>query len=393
MYGIYELKILPFSLCLGCLEVYGREAIRAAKRISNPGCYATSTQMLIAPLISLVRRGRQGAADNDNDNDDHPNDGASWPTVLGVSGYSGAGTVTRVDRETGRAVTEPKVSAESLGGGIRPYALTDHIHEREAGYHLSRLLLPSSSSTTMKVAFVPSVAPWFSGILSVLSMPLDGQQRQQRRRMWSAGEIEEMYRRTYAGERLVRMVKGVPALGDIEGSHGWVVGGIQVHSAGDRVVVVVRGFLFFLSRYPVFWYVRADFYYYYRVDWIICSRGRRPSACRSVFSLSLSVPANPQVVDGFSIVESESGSGIRRVRGHPDATAVDDRTEFLQVGRYGVHLPFGLLQKKTLNTHARVGRRRPRERESENWYSRCTIAAKCAGMVTENKKDRSEQKD
>ena len=51
--------------------------------------------------------------------------------------------------------------------------MTGHIHEREAGYHLSRLLEgESSASTTIKVAFIPSVAPWFSGIISTVSIPL-----------------------------------------------------------------------------------------------------------------------------------------------------------------------------------------------------------------------------
>ncbi|KAJ7821378.1 hypothetical protein B0H14DRAFT_3875937 [Mycena olivaceomarginata] len=57
-----------------------------------PGCYATSAQMLIAPLVGHI----------------------ALPTVFGLSGA-------------------PKVSPESLGSGVRPYALTGPIHEREGG--------------------------------------------------------------------------------------------------------------------------------------------------------------------------------------------------------------------------------------------------------------------
>ena len=32
------------------LELYGRELLRSSKRISNLGCYATSSQFLIAPV-------------------------------------------------------------------------------------------------------------------------------------------------------------------------------------------------------------------------------------------------------------------------------------------------------------------------------------------------------
>ena len=84
-----------------------------------------------------------------------------------MSGYSGAGTVAGPPAADGRPTTAPKVTPESLAGGLRPYALTDHIHEREAGRHLSRL-----ADGAVRVAFTPSVAPWFSGIVSVLYLIL-----------------------------------------------------------------------------------------------------------------------------------------------------------------------------------------------------------------------------
>jgi len=203
------------------LEVYGRSEIRGSKRISNPGCYATSTQMLLAPLVDHLKPG-------------------VVPTVFGLSGYSGAGTVATTDPD-GRPTSAPKVTPESLKRSVRSYALTDHIHEREAGFHLSRLLSPDANG--IKVAFVPAVTPWFSGILSTASVPLAGRM--------SAREVARLFEERYGGERLVRILKGVPVLGDVEGRHGWVVGGFQVHSEGDRVVVVVRRSFFFL----LFWVI------------------------------------------------------------------------------------------------------------------------------------------
>jgi N-acetyl-gamma-glutamyl-phosphate reductase/acetylglutamate kinase len=146
-----------------------------------------------------------------------------------MSGYSGAGTVLGAQGVDGRPTTVPKLSAESLNGGIRPYALTDHIHEREAGVHLSQLLPAGADS--MKVAFVPTVAPWFSGIISVLSMSLSEQ--------LSARELRALYEEKYAKEKLVRIQKGTVEVKDVQDQHGWVVGGLQVHSQGDRAVVVV----------------------------------------------------------------------------------------------------------------------------------------------------------
>jgi N-acetyl-gamma-glutamyl-phosphate reductase / acetylglutamate kinase len=191
-------------------ELYGRDAIRAAKRISNPGCYATSTQLLVAPLLPFINT-------------------RAWPTVFGVSGYSGAGTVAGGVAADGRPTTVAKVTPDSLSGGIRPYSLTDHIHEREAGRHLTHLL--ADPTNPVKVAFVPTVAPWFSGIISVLSMPLS--------KSITAREVRELYEGRYGRERLITIKKDVPVLADVENKHGWTVGGFQVHSEGDRAVVVV----------------------------------------------------------------------------------------------------------------------------------------------------------
>ncbi|KAG8853816.1 hypothetical protein FRB96_007956 [Tulasnella sp. 330] len=193
----------------GLPELYSRDLITKSNRISNPGCYATSTQLLLAPLLPYL-------------------DPAAPPTIFGMSGFSGAGTKAGQVNADGVPTTLPKVTAESLGGGVKPYSLTDHIHEREAGFHLSTLM-DSSAASDFKVAFIPNVAPWFSGIVSVLSAPLIQPMR--------ASDVKELYEEMYKGEKLVRIQKDVVELRDVEGQHGWTVGGIQVHSSGLRVVV------------------------------------------------------------------------------------------------------------------------------------------------------------
>ncbi|VDB96311.1 unnamed protein product [Peniophora sp. CBMAI 1063] len=190
----------------GLPELYGRDKIRASKRIANPGCYSTSAQLLIAPLLPLLSP-------------------PAWPTVFGMSGYSGAGTVAGATSPDGQPTTVPKVSPESLAGGVRPYALTDHIHEREAGTHLSTI-----GAQRVQLGFIPSVAPWHSGIISVLNMPLN--------RAASAREVKGLYEEKYADEKLVRIQGPVPEVKDVQGRHGWTVGGFQVHSSGERAVVV-----------------------------------------------------------------------------------------------------------------------------------------------------------
>ncbi|KAF6752858.1 Arg-6 protein [Ephemerocybe angulata] len=218
----------PEEWVYGLPELYGRQTVQDATRVSNPGCYATSAQLMLAPLVEA------GLIDP-----------ASAPTIFGLSGYSGAGTVT-IDPETpgGPPRSAAKVTGESLGGGVKGYALTDHIHEREIGWHLAKLNKESGLQKEKGVAFVPTVAPWFSGILMTASVPLSKQV--------SAKNVHELFQGKYEGEKLVNVFslnekenkeKGrvggvVPMLGDIEGKQGWSVGGFGVHSAGKRVVLV-----------------------------------------------------------------------------------------------------------------------------------------------------------
>ncbi|KAL7411904.1 hypothetical protein BDY24DRAFT_395304 [Mrakia frigida] len=193
----------------GLPELYSREALRSSKRIANPGCFATSSQLLLAPLLPYL-------------------DAANPPSIFAVSGYSGAGTKTGPAGEDGKPTTVSKVSPESLRGAIKPYALTDHIHEREASHHLS-----SIAPSPFKLAFVPSVGPWFAGIISVATVPLSKEMR--------FSEIKELYEEKYGKEKMVTLLeggKGVVDVRDVEGQHGWTMGGIQVHSEGKRVVVV-----------------------------------------------------------------------------------------------------------------------------------------------------------
>ena len=101
---------------------------------------------------------------------------------------------------------------ESLRGGVRPYALTDHIHEREAGFHLSGLRTQKDLTGDFSLAFVPAVAPWFQGIISTLSAPLKEEMR--------ASDVRALYEEMYKDEKLVKIVSGVPEVADITGKHG-----------------------------------------------------------------------------------------------------------------------------------------------------------------------------
>ncbi|KAH3902749.1 probable Protein ARG5,6, mitochondrial [Saccharomycodes ludwigii] len=173
----------------GLPELNDRNKISAAKRISNPGCYATCAQVSIFPLIEYI---------------------TGLPTVFGVSGYSGAGTKP-----------SPKNDPKFLNNNLIPYALTNHIHEREISTRLGT-----------EIAFIPHVAQWFQGITQTISIPI-------KKGALTDEVVSKLYKDFYQDEKLIKVLEAgeIPLVKDISGKHSIVVGGFKVNKAQDRVVV------------------------------------------------------------------------------------------------------------------------------------------------------------
>jgi N-acetyl-gamma-glutamyl-phosphate reductase len=162
--------------------VYGlpernRDAIRQAKQISNPGCYATGAQLAIEPLSPLL---------------------AAPPVVFGVSGYSGAGRTP-----------SPRNNPDRLADNLIPYALSGHMHEREVSVHLG-----------CEVCFHPHVAAFFRGISLTVSVQL--------KEPVETGYLVERYRSFYAGESGIRIQRDIPEIRDVAGTPGMNIGGFTI---------------------------------------------------------------------------------------------------------------------------------------------------------------------
>ncbi|MCL1498077.1 N-acetyl-gamma-glutamyl-phosphate reductase [Xanthomonas nasturtii] len=157
------------------------------KRISNPGCYATAMQLTIAPLLDQL---------------------AGPPQCFGVSGYSGAGT-TPSDKNN------PALLADNL----MPYALTNHMHEREVSAQLG-----------VPVEFMPHVAPHFRGITMTVNLWLQ--------QPLTREQIQARYAQRYADEPLIEIVDEAPWVSRIAGRHGVQIGGVTLAPGNKRVVVV-----------------------------------------------------------------------------------------------------------------------------------------------------------
>lgn len=157
------------------------------RRISNPGCYATAMQLVIAPMLDAL---------------------AGPVQCFGVSGYSGAGTTPSDKNNLGL-----------LRDNLMPYALAGHVHEREVTRHLAH-----------EVEFMPHVAPHFRGLTITanlhLSTPL------------SREGVLARYRDRYADEPLVRVQEEAPWVSRIAGRHHVEIGGFSLSDDGRRLVAV-----------------------------------------------------------------------------------------------------------------------------------------------------------
>ncbi|MGD9342206.1 MAG: N-acetyl-gamma-glutamyl-phosphate reductase [Chromatiales bacterium] len=162
--------------------------LAGARRIANPGCYATGAQLALAPLLDVL----QGT-----------------PAVFGVSGYSGAG-------KTPSRKNDPDVLRDNL----LPYTLVEHIHEREVSRHIGR-----------DIRFLPHVAPFFRGISLSIAAELE--------RPVTVSELAEVYGDFYAACPLIEVRGEIPEVAEVRGTHRVIVGGFAVSTAHPERVSLV----------------------------------------------------------------------------------------------------------------------------------------------------------
>ena len=140
------------------------DAIRKAKRVSNPGCYPTGAIALIRPLIDAGLMAR-----------DFP------VTVNAVSGYSGGGKSMIADHEEGRA---PNFELYGLG--------LEHKHVAE---------LQLYTGLARRPIFVPSVGHFRQGMLVSVPLHLDMLHGQV-----SVDDLHDVLAKAYQGAKLVKVL-------------------------------------------------------------------------------------------------------------------------------------------------------------------------------------------
>ncbi len=144
----------------GCPELH-REQIRTARLVANPGCYATSILLALAPLL------RSGVVDLEH--------GIVCDAKSGVSGAGKAAT----------AKTHFMYAADNFSA----YAVFGHRHTGE--------LLEQLGLADEQIQFTPHLLPIPRGILSTIYVRL--------RKRSDAASIAAVYRSFYAASPMVRV--------------------------------------------------------------------------------------------------------------------------------------------------------------------------------------------
>jgi N-acetyl-gamma-glutamyl-phosphate reductase len=184
--------------------VYGltelaRDAVARARLVATPGCYPTSAQL---PLVPLLEAGKIEGEDI---------------IIDAKSGVTGAG----------RDAKQQNLFAE-VAEGIHAYGIAGHRHAPEIEQGLS-----DAAGRPITVNFTPHLMPMSRGILSSIYVRLaDGA---------SADDLRETLAKRYAGEAFVRVLPAgqSPATRHVRGSNHCLIGVFADRVRGRAILVSV----------------------------------------------------------------------------------------------------------------------------------------------------------
>jgi N-acetyl-gamma-glutamyl-phosphate reductase len=146
------------------LPELAREALAGARLVTNPGCYATSIALALAPLVKSGLVARTGIA------------------VTGLSGVSGAGRKASED-----------YSFVEVSDDVRAYRVGRHQHVPEIEQTVARY-----AGGCGPIAFTPVLVPIRRGILATAALPLAGKA--------AAADLSAALEQAYAGEPFVKVL-------------------------------------------------------------------------------------------------------------------------------------------------------------------------------------------
>lgn len=150
-------------------------ALRGARRIANPGCFATALQLGLLPLADLG---------------EHK---PTWVSVTAATGSSGSG-----------ASPSDTTHHPTRANDLRAYKVLAHQHEGEVRRTLAE------QGAGIDFGFVPQSAPLVRGIFASIAFPAPGLDR---------ATLRSAFERAYGDARFVRLVDGTPRVAAVTGSN------------------------------------------------------------------------------------------------------------------------------------------------------------------------------
>jgi len=174
-----------------------REVIKKASRIANPGCYATSVSLAIAPALGLVD--------------------ARDIVVVAASGTTGAGRSAKVN-----------LIGSEVMGSLTSYKFGGvHQHTPEIEEALTNI-----ACSEVKISFTPILAPMPRGILSTVTAKLTFSA--------TTESMHDLYRKAYENEEFISVLPlgQMPKTNSVIGSNQ-VQLQVAVDSHTNRLIISV----------------------------------------------------------------------------------------------------------------------------------------------------------
>jgi N-acetyl-gamma-glutamyl-phosphate reductase len=178
---------------------FARAAVGNARLVANPGCYPTSAQLPLVPLIQA------GVIDADD------------IIIDAKSGVSGAG----------RGAKEGSLYSE-VTEGVHAYGIASHRHAPEIEQGLS-----AAAGRPIRVNFTPHLMPMSRGILASIYVRLAGRA--------TVADLRAILAKRFAGEPFVRVLgEGVsPATRHVRGSNLCLMSVFADRLSGRAIILCV----------------------------------------------------------------------------------------------------------------------------------------------------------
>ena len=176
----------PKSAVYGLPELF-KEKIKKSKLVANPGCYATACLLSSLPVSKL----------------------AKYIVFDCKSGYSGAGksSIYAKDHDT-------------IKDNIVAYKLVNHRHKPEIEQFIKA-----------KLSFTPHVIDAFQGMMCTAHILL--------KKSVDKDEVISLFKDFYKDQPFVKIVDKIPEIKDVQGTNYCHIGGFEVDSNNQLVIVSV----------------------------------------------------------------------------------------------------------------------------------------------------------